>query len=246
VAVSRLARWVPLAAVVALLGMAMLATAFANPPIDVVPPPPAGTNASNPLDESAEPSLEVVPPTAHAPPRVNIPPGLGWVLGGLCAAIVLAMLGVLIWLLVGERIGQRQDEMMEPESPPTDEETERTVRAAVDAGLAELDDADADPRRAVIACWVRLEAAAAAAGTERSPGDTSTELVSRLLTRHYVSGAVLSALAEVYREARFARHEVDQATREQARTALRQLRDELRRGSLPSAHQLSAGARRGD
>ena len=90
-------------------------------------------------------------------------------------------------------------------------------------------------RRAVIACWVRLEAAAAAAGTERSPGDTSTELVSRLLARHSVSEAVLSALAEVYREARFARHEVDQATREQARTALRLLRDEL-----------SAGARRGD
>jgi Domain of unknown function (DUF4129) len=236
VAVSRLARWVPLAAVVALLGMAMLATAFANPPIDVVPPPPvAGTNASNPLDQSAEPSGEVVPPPPPAQPRVDIPPGLAWALGGLCAVIVLAMVGVLIWLLVGERVGQRQDEMLEPESPPTDEETERTVRAAVDAGLAELDDADADPRRAVIACWVRLEAAAAAAGTERSPGDTSTELVSRLLARHYVSETVLSALAEVYREARFARHDVDQSTREQARTALRQLRD-----------QLSAGARRGD
>jgi len=234
--VSRLARWVPLAAVVALLGMAMLATAFANPPIDVVPQPlQAATNTSNPLDESASPSDAVAPPPPHAQPRINIPPGLGWALGGLCAVIALAMVGVLIWLLVGERLGQRQIEMLEPEAPPTDEETERTVRAAVDAGLAELDDADADPRRAVIACWVRLEAAAAAAGTERSPGDTSTELVSRLLGRHSVSEAVLSALAEVYREARFARHEVDQATREQARTALRLLRDEL-----------SAGARRGD
>ena len=54
---------------------------------------------------------------------------------------------------------------------------------------------------------------------------------------------MLSALAEVYREARFARHELDQATREQARTALRLLRDELRRGSLDP---LSAGARHGD
>src|SRR5689334_2188303 len=224
--------------------MAMLATAFANPPIDVVPQPPVtATNTLNPLDESAEPSGEVGTPPPHAAPRLNIPPGLAWVLGGLCAVIALAMVGLLIWLLVGERIGQRQIEMLEPESPPTDEETERTVRAAVDAGLAELDDADADPRRAVIACWVRLEAAAAAAGTERSPGDTSTELVSRLLSRHRVSEPVLSALAEVYREARFARHELDQATREQARTALRLLRDELRRGSLDP---LSAGARHGD
>jgi len=242
--VSRLARWVPLAAVVALLGMAMLATAFANPPIDTVPQPQVvATNTSNPLDESAEPSGEVTPPPQHALPRVNIPAGLAWVLGGLCGVIVLAMVGLLIWLLVGERIGQRQIEMLEPESPPTDEETERTVRAAVDAGLADLDDADGDPRRAVIACWVRLEAAAAAAGTERSPGDTSTELVSRLLARHHVSEPVLSALAEVYREARFARHELDQATREQARTALRLLRDELRRDNVP---RTSVGARHVD
>ena len=47
--------------------------------------------------------------------------------------------------------------------PPTSGRAE--VVAAVDAGLLDLDDADPDPRRAVIACWVRLEQAAAAAGT---------------------------------------------------------------------------------
>ena len=234
---SRLARWVPLAAVVALLGMAMLATSFANPSIDVLPPPPppvASDVTQSPFDLSEPPDVSV-PPTQLAQPLISVPIWLMWAIGGVCGAVVLGMVGMLIWLLVGERIGQRQIEMLEPEAPPTDEETERSVRAAVDAGLAALDGADADARRAVIACWVRLEAAAAAAGTERSPGDTSTELVSRLLARHYVSEPVLSALATVYREARFARHEVDQTTREQARAALGQLRDEL-----------SAGARRGD
>ena len=57
------------------------------------------------------------------------------------------------------------------------------VVAALDAGLVELDDADADPRRAVIACWVRLEQAAAAAGTPRAAGDTSTDLVGCALLR---------------------------------------------------------------
>ncbi len=57
--------------------------------------------------------------------------------------------------------------------------------AAVDAGLADLD--DGDPRAAVIACWVRLEEAAAAAGTPREPGDTPGELVLRLLAGHQVS-----------------------------------------------------------
>ena len=228
---SRLARWVPLAAVVALLGMAMLATAFANPPIDTVPQPQVvATNTSNPLDESAEPSGEVTPPPQHALPRVNIPAGLAWVLGGLCGVIVLAMVGLLIWLLVGERIGQRQIEMLEPESPPTDEETERTVRAAVDAGLAELDDADGDPRRAVIACWVRLEQAAAAAGTPRHPGDSPTDLVGRLLREQRVDEQALAALLAVYREARYATHTVDDQMRHQAREALQRLRADLGAG----------------
>src|SRR5205814_870257 len=78
------------------------------------------------------------------------------------------------------------------------------VIAAVEAGLSDLDDADADPRRAVIACWVRLEQAAAAAGTPRNVGDTPTELVTRLLTGHAVSAAVPYRLAEVYRLARYA------------------------------------------
>jgi hypothetical protein len=226
----------PLAAVVALFGLAMISTAFANPKIDIVPqpPPPVATNAVSPFDESQFPLEESGSPGAQGNLSIDFPEWVDWAIGGLCTLVVVIVVGVLVWMLVRDRIGQRQIEMVEPEIMPTDEETEQKVRAAVDAGLAELDDADADPRRAVIACWVRLEAAAAAAGTERSPGDTSTELVSRLLARHYVTGPVLGALAEVYREARFARHEVGAATREQARTALRLLRDEL-----------SAGARRG-
>ena len=97
----------------------------------------------------------------------------------------------------------------------------------MDAGLADLDDADADPRRVVIACWVRLEQAAAAAGTPRDVGDTPTELVTRLLAGHAVSAAVLYRLAEVYRLARYATHTVDESMRDQARAALGQLRAEL-------------------
>src|SRR5262245_28298935 len=216
----------------------MISTAFANPRIDVLPPPPPAPAPSASVDLN-DSSLEAIEASRSALARrsvgIDLPPAVDWILGGVLALAVLSVFGGLIWMLVKERVAQRQIEMEEAEEPPTEQETERTVRAAVDAGLAALDDADTDARRAVIACWVRLEAAAAAAGTERSAGDTSTELVSRLPARHDVSEPVLEALAEVYREARFARHAVDESTREQARTALRLLRDELR-----------AGVRRGD
>ena len=104
---------------------------------------------------------------------------------------------------------------------------------------------DADPRRAVIACWVRLEQAAAAAGTPRQPGDTSTELVGRLLREHQVSADVLEAFAAVYREARFAPHEVDLGMRDQARAALRRLRDELDGASTTGAAVARAAGRGG-
>ena len=119
---------------------------------------------------------------------------------------------------------QRRDK---PAQTATAAQAREQVIAAVDAGLADLDDADADPRRVVIACWVRLEQAAAAAGTPRDVGDTPTELVTRLLAGHAVSAAVLYRLAEVYRLARYATHTVDVAMRDQARAALGQLRAEL-------------------
>jgi hypothetical protein len=102
------------------------------------------------------------------------------------------------------------------------------VVAAVEAGLLELDESDIDPRRAVIACWVRLERAAAAVGTPREVGDTSTDLVLRLLGTHSLSEHVLTAFADVYRQARYAsRHHVDETMRDQARSALTRLRGEL-------------------
>ena len=100
---------------------------------------------------------------------------------------------------------------------------------AVDQGLDALAETDADPRRAVIACWARLEAVAAGAGAgiARRPGDTSTDLVVRLLGAHRVSADVLADFAAVYRLARFAAHGVDDGMRLRAQAALRQLRDEM-------------------
>jgi hypothetical protein len=99
--------------------------------------------------------------------------------------------------------------------------------AALDAGLDRLGDRDTDPRRAVIACWVRLEDAAAAAGTPRHPGDTPTDLVARLLAAHRVSRPVLDEFAAVYREARYATHVVDERMRAAAVRSLSHLRAEL-------------------
>ncbi len=103
--------------------------------------------------------------------------------------------------------------------------------AALDAGLADLSDTDRDPRRAVIACWVRLEQAAATAGTPRRPDDTATDLVGRVLREQRVDPEVLASFAQVYRVARYAGSAVDEHMRAQAQAALRRLRADLTAGA---------------
>ncbi|MEN3306607.1 MAG: hypothetical protein V7603_2809 [Micromonosporaceae bacterium] len=225
---SALRRLWPLVAVGALLGAAAIAVALSTPQVKRVP------------FELARPGVNPTPSTEDSPfnaigappasPSASKPIELGWLNGVLevvCGIAVALVAAVLIFLLVRNSLETRKGRLpVEPEQ--TRQLTRREeVLAAVDAGLSDLDDDDRDPRRAVIACWVRLEQAAAAAGTPREPGDSPTDLVARLLAAHQVSAQVLYPLADVYRLARYATHTVDSGMRDQARAALRQLRAEL-------------------
>jgi hypothetical protein len=226
--VSRSWRWLPLAAVVALLAVAMLSAVYANPTIQNRVPNGLDNGAMGTMRPEEPPPVQPSQAVAQAPEdSMSVPAWVGWALLALCVAVVLGVGALLLrTLLRGRLLGRR--ETLHPETRPTPPtETAREVREALDEGLADLDAMDSDPRRVVIACWVRLERAAAEAGTPRAVGDTSTELVARLLSTSQVSAGVLDAFAAVYREARFATHTVDIGMRDQARAALTQLRDEL-------------------
>jgi hypothetical protein len=215
--------------VLALLGAAMLAAVFANPTIANRPAarPAFREDSGLTLAPEKPPLIMTGPPNDSA----TVPTWLGWLMTVLCGAMVLGVIGLLVWMLIRNRLaGRSHDAVVEGDAPPTPAQTARRVWQVLEQGLSDLDEDDADPRRVVIACWVRLEEAAAAAGIARSAGDTSTELVSRLLAATAVSPDILDRFAAVYREARFATHIVDVAMRDQARAALTQLRDELALG----------------
>src|SRR5262245_44268779 len=134
---------------------------------------------------------------------------------------------MVVWALVRDQIRRRARKRASGTTQRREPRTAEELVAALEAGLEELSDADRDPRRAVIACWVRLEQAAAAAGTPRHPGDSPTDLVGRLLREQQVDAQVLAALLDVYRQARYATHTVDDQMRVQARSALERLRADL-------------------
>ncbi|WP_410809777.1 DUF4129 domain-containing protein [Micromonospora sp. 067-2] len=229
-----LRRWWPVGAVAILLGGATLAAAHSSigasriPPVEQVPWVPEYPTAEPP------PSIPVEPRDAGEVSQAHIPQWIATAAIGLLALAVLAAFCYLTWILIRGAVRRTTRALPAQGARRTAEGTAREVVAALDAGLVELDDRDTDPRVAVIACWVRLEEAAATVGVTRRAGDTPTDLVTRLLRGDpsagvppIVSADVLAELAHVYREARYATRPVDERTRDQARAALRRLRHEL-------------------
>lgn len=123
-------------------------------------------------------------------------------------------------------------------------ERERTTRATTNALTAldaaagsdvELDEAaqfDAlahgEPRNAIVACWLRLEDDVAAAGWPRHAAETSAEYTTRVLAAVGLDGEAVTALAALYREARFSTHTLGEADRSRATAALRAVHGSLR------------------
>lgn len=219
--------WWPLLAVAVLLVVAGGMAAVANPQLTSLPVPESGGRQSAVPDNG--PAL-LRPSTSTArPEQVARPVVPGWVvtvLGGVLVAVVVGGLLVMLWLVVRERLWSRPGRIEQLAAAPTMPVADEVV-AAVDAGLSDLSDTDLDPRRAVIACWVRLEQVAAAAGTPRQVSDTPSELVTRLLAAHDVDSGVLADFADIYRRARYTTHTVDERMRGQARAALERVRSEL-------------------
>ena len=226
---AALRRWWPLAAVLVLLFVTSLAATRSAPQLDQITPDATPTTPP-PLLPTSVPSATS---GAQQPPEAaqGLPDWLGTAALFLLGVVAFIVVGLVIWAVLRDQSRRRarrkgRRTTQDRQGPRTAEE----LVAALDAGLEELSDTDRDPRRAIIACWVRLEQAAAAAGTPRHPGDSPTDLVGRLLREQQVDAQVLAALLEVYREARYATHTVDDQMRQQARHALERLRADLGAG----------------
>lgn len=143
---------------------------------------------------------------------------LGWVLTGLLASITIAVAGGTAWLIGKTRSESADDEHLDP------------VLREIDEGLFKIA-ADADPREAVIACYIGMTSALEAAGAVKRPSDAPFEFLERALGRFHVSKSNAHRLTELFEKARFSVHETDEEMRREALEALDAVRGEL------SAHE---------
>lgn len=227
---GELRRLWPVALVVGLLGATALASAHSGLTFALLDQPKEEYPSLAEITSAPTPSIPPTPEKVADAAPASLP---DWLTKGamvVLGLVLLVVVGLVLRTLLRDLVRRtRSGRRAAGGRTPTAAQTTADVVAALDAGLVELSDADTDPRRAVIACWVRLEQAAAAAGVTRHVGDTPTDLVTRLLGResHPVSGDVLAAFAHVYREARYATRVVDERMRDEARSALARLRAEL-------------------
>jgi hypothetical protein len=208
-------------AVVALLLVAVVATG------DHVPLATEGTGGWR---MQPRPLRDDLPAPAESAPFEELPDSSE--LPGERALAVLAQtmlitVGGLALFLIGRRLWRLSRRPAEPIDLPPEEHWPATVVApeivdAVDDGLAALADGPIDD--VVVACWVRLEEAAAAAGAGRRPSETSAELAARILDELHAPGDAVAALLHRYRRARYSHHRLDEDDRAAAIRALADIR----------------------
>lgn len=159
------------------------------------------------------------------------------------AVIVAVVLGVLAWgayrlgrtlvRLARLRLGKAPaatatDPFDRGEESYEDAEAALRRRVADELRLLSADlDTEVEPREAVIACYVRMEAALADAGTPRAVTETPMELLRRVLDEYDVPAADVRRLTDLFTEARFSPHPVTDEMRRAARRSLGAVSDAL-------------------
>ncbi|MFB6890362.1 DUF4129 domain-containing protein [Kitasatospora sp. NPDC056327] len=129
------------------------------------------------------------------------------------ALLVVALLRSLVFRLRRRRYGGPL-----PGVGPVGPAPEDVLAAAVETARRSLHGADA--RAAVIACYAAMERSLAESGLRREVGDSPAELLERAVADDRVDRAPAHELTELFREARYSTHPMDDDRVRRARTAL--------------------------
>lgn len=175
------------------------------------------------------------PSPANNPPRRPEPRDAGadrdllrFLIIGTAALFAMIVAGGIINIRRHRVVQPPMDPSPVPGAPASVVGTPALVRAA-ESGLAEIADPNHEPRQAIIGCYAAMEREFA-----RVPGaipqdfDTPTEVLARAVERHALRIDTAIELVQLFEEARFSPHVMDEFHRASALRVLRLVLDELR------------------
>ena len=112
----------------------------------------------------------------------------------------------------------------EPSAPTADPDLAR----AAELGLAEIGDLSRDPRQAIIACYAAMERELGKSpGASPRDSDTPTEVLARAIDTQVLRSGSAGELVDLFEEARFSAHIMDEGHRAEAVRALQLVQREL-------------------
>jgi hypothetical protein len=135
--------------------------------------------------------------------------------------IVVGTMTVILFAAVGFLLYERR------RAQPQPDRIAEELAVALDRTIADLL-AEPDPRKAVIAAYAQMERALARAKLPRSPAEAPREYLGRVLPEVGAGAESVERLTSLFERAKFSPHDIDQAMKEEAISALEALRDELR------------------
>lgn len=169
---------------------------------------------------------------ADAPPPDPPDPtadGGGLMFGILAtAAVVLLVMAIVATLLTRRRVPAPAPGPEDSARPVPTGPADPDLARAAELGLAEIGDLSRDPRDAIIACYLAMERELGKSpGTVPQDSDTPTEVLERAVEGHVLQAGSATELVDLFEEARFSRHVMDEGHRGAAVRALQRVQDQL-------------------
>jgi Domain of unknown function (DUF4129) len=184
--------------------------------------PGATPTTANPAPDAGDPP--------EAPPQPE--PGLGPDLLGYFygATVIFLLVTVAGSMLAAGRTRRPAPTNGDPAGEqPSPETGSQSLARAAEVGLAEVGDLSREPRRAIIACYAAMERELSLL-PDAAPRefDTASEVLARAVEHHALAPDSATLLVDLFDEARFSPHVMDEGHRDVAVAVLTQVLGELR------------------
>jgi hypothetical protein len=151
--------------------------------------------------------------------------------------LIPPMLILMALVVVGTAIASRRQRRLttpwavegEPSDASSNPGTAESLARAAEVGLAEIGDLSREPREAIIACYAAMERELThVPGAAPLDCDTPSEVLARAVDHHALRADSATQLVELFEEARFSPHVMNEGHRDVAVDALRLVLTELR------------------
>lgn len=190
--------------------------------------PPALDQPGRTANGSENPTQAVPPVDNPTPPDSDGTDLSGWFVAATVVFLLVLTVGSIIERRRAPRPAAPGLAAPAPAKQDTDDESENLARAA-ELGLAEVEDPDREPRKAIIACYAAMEREFA-----RTPDaaprefDTASEVLARAVDHHALRPGTATRLVDLFDEARFSPHVMNEGHRETAVNVLTDVLAEMR------------------